>query len=250
MLRSGNLGNKKRITDDEIKDLFKLYGVDYEKIGEIVGLNPGTVRKRIYDLKLLTAKRVVTDEELRELHNKFNGEEKLIIDATGLHRNTVYKRLKLLGLKFENTKIVSDKQIIDACKTSSNMSEARRKVGMANTSFKRRAEYLGVYKPKQGDTTFRKKNNNLGYPLFEILEGKHPQYQSVKLKKRLIEEGIFKDECSKCGFNECREGFENSVCQLHHINGDPRDHRLENLEILCPNCHALTPNFGFSKRYE
>ncbi|MDP8961200.1 MAG: HNH endonuclease [Actinomycetota bacterium] len=28
--------------------------------------------------------------------------------------------------------------------------------------------------------------------------------------------------------------------QLDHVNGDRRDNRLENLRILCRNCHAQT----------
>jgi 5-methylcytosine-specific restriction endonuclease McrA len=31
---------------------------------------------------------------------------------------------------------------------------------------------------------------------------------------------------------------------LHHINGDGRDNRLENLQFLCPNCHSQTENFA------
>ncbi|HMI69625.1 MAG TPA: hypothetical protein VK510_06480 [Solirubrobacteraceae bacterium] len=35
---------------------------------------------------------------------------------------------------------------------------------------------------------------------------------------------------------------------LHHVNGDRDDNRLEDLEILCPNCHALTANFAGRNR--
>jgi predicted HNH restriction endonuclease len=31
---------------------------------------------------------------------------------------------------------------------------------------------------------------------------------------------------------------------LHHVNGDGRDNRLENLQLLCPNCHSQTENFS------
>jgi 5-methylcytosine-specific restriction endonuclease McrA len=32
--------------------------------------------------------------------------------------------------------------------------------------------------------------------------------------------------------------------QLHHINGDGSDNRLENLQLLCGNCHSQTDNWG------
>ena len=31
--------------------------------------------------------------------------------------------------------------------------------------------------------------------------------------------------------------------ELHHINGVHSDNRIENLQLLCPNCHALTDNY-------
>lgn len=66
-----------------------------------------------------------------------------------------------------------------------------------------------------------------------------------RLKEKLFKEGIKKNECEnpKC---PCKNGYwlDNPlVCQLHHINGDNTDNRLENLQILCPNCHSQTDNY-------
>lgn len=47
--------------------------------------------------------------------------------------------------------------------------------------------------------------------------------------------------CSSCGLNEWR-GYPIPL-ELHHKNGNNRDNRLENLEYLCLNCHAITSNF-------
>lgn len=65
---------------------------------------------------------------------------------------------------------------------------------------------------------------------------------SFKLKRRLLQEGLLEERCSKCGMGPEWQGEPLSL-QLDHINGDPSDNVLDNLRILCPNCHAQTSTF-------
>jgi hypothetical protein len=59
-----------------------------------------------------------------------------------------------------------------------------------------------------------------------------------RLRQRLIAEGLKAPRCENCGLSSWRG--ELLPLALDHINGDPHDNRLENLRILCPNCHSLT----------
>lgn len=77
--------------------------------------------------------------------------------------------------------------------------------------------------------------------LDSILQGLHPTYQTGHLNKRLLREGIFSHICSSCGGTTWM-GKEIPL-ELDHINGINNDHRLENLRLLCPNCHAQTDTY-------
>jgi hypothetical protein len=67
-----------------------------------------------------------------------------------------------------------------------------------------------------------------------------PSRHNVKL--RLIAEGPKENRCEACGLTEWRGGPLSMA--LHHVNGDGRDNRIENLRLLCPNCHSQTENFA------
>lgn len=77
-------------------------------------------------------------------------------------------------------------------------------------------------------------------PLEDILvEGS--AYATAHLRVRLLKEGIFTPECQSCRLSEW-QGFPIPL-ELDHVNGVSNDHRIENLRLLCPNCHALTPTW-------
>ena len=76
-----------------------------------------------------------------------------------------------------------------------------------------------------------------------IQETKKP---ANKTKEILINHGLKEDRCEICGITEWNG--KPITLELHHINGNPKDDRLENLQILCPNCHSQT--FNYCKRKE
>jgi hypothetical protein len=75
-------------------------------------------------------------------------------------------------------------------------------------------------------------------PLEEILVENSTYRGNSTLRRRLVEAGLLAAECAHCGLTTWRG--EQLPLHLDHINGDHTDNRLENLRILCPNCHALT----------
>ena len=59
------------------------------------------------------------------------------------------------------------------------------------------------------------------------------------IKKKLIKANKLEDKCSECGIGNIWNG-KCITLQLDHINGIHSDNRIENLRILCPNCHSQT----------
>jgi hypothetical protein len=76
--------------------------------------------------------------------------------------------------------------------------------------------------------------------LQDIFDCKVP-YQSFKLKKRILNEGIKVAECENCNLIDWLN--KPIPLELHHIDGNRYNNKLENLMLLCPNCHALTDNY-------
>jgi transcriptional regulator with XRE-family HTH domain len=79
-------------------------------------------------------------------------------------------------------------------------------------------------------------------PIEELLVEDRPATSRAHLKMRLLSAGLKENVCERCGLREWLG--EPIGMQLHHINGNGRDNRLENIQFLCPNCHAKTVNWG------
>ena len=137
---------------------------------------------------------------------------------------------------------IDKEEFIRVCNESPTMSIAAAKLGIHFNTFKRIAVNLGCYVPNQGGKGTKKHGNgSRSVPLEEILCGLHPHFQTYKLKQKLLKAGIIVNECSICRISSW-QGKQLS-CELDHINGDRTDHRLDNLRILCPNCHSQTETF-------
>jgi 5-methylcytosine-specific restriction endonuclease McrA len=78
-------------------------------------------------------------------------------------------------------------------------------------------------------------------PIEDLLVSGRPRNRS-HIKLRILRAGLKDGSCEECGIVEWR-GRPLSMA-LHHVNGDGHDNRLENLRLLCPNCHSQTENFA------
>ena len=72
--------------------------------------------------------------------------------------------------------------------------------------------------------------------------------QSDKLKIRLINAGYLEPRCNMCGISRWLDG--EVPLQLDHKDGNKDNNNLKNLRLLCPNCHALTPQYRLKNEFK
>lgn len=141
----------------------------------------------------------------------------------------------------------TNRELQDAVKSTTSIRQTLRKLGLreAGGNYTQVRKYIDEL--NLDISHFRGKAWSRGLkgigtpriPLEKVLV-RNSTFQSFKLKKRLFKEGIKKPKCEICSWAKVSEDGRLPL-ELDHINGDRHDNRLENLRILCPNCHSLQP---------
>ena len=144
----------------------------------------------------------------------------------------------------------TDEQFIDAVNNSLSYAQVLEKLGLkaAGSNYdtvKRKIQELHLdishmtgQAWNQGE---RYRNFSPTKPLSEVLIEHSTWINYNHLRKRLFKEGIKEYRCECCNRTEWLG--KPIKLELHHINGIKDDLRIENLQILCPNCHAFTDNY-------
>jgi len=79
------------------------------------------------------------------------------------------------------------------------------------------------------------------YLVPEIVLVENSKFGNAPVKNMIKRDSLLEHKCNRCGIDSWLG--EELVIQLHHKNGNRHDHRIENLELLCPNCHSLTDTY-------
>jgi HNH endonuclease len=143
-----------------------------------------------------------------------------------------YKAIRLGSLvaKLERQRTIDWQAVQNFYDEGNTFRQCRTRFGFAAESW-RKAVRRGVLVPRTNR-----------WPLDRILR----ESARMAIKRRLLADGILRNVCEECGISEWRN--KPLSIQLDHRNGIKTDHRLENLRMLCPNCHSQTETFGVKNR--
>lgn len=149
----------------------------------------------------------------------------------------------------------TDEQLIEAVKTSLSYAEVMRKLGLkaAGSNYDTVKKKIKEYNLDTSHMTGQAWNQGDRYkpireaqPLEAILIENSSYRSTYHLKDRLLKECMKEYKCECCGNTEWMG--KPIALELHHVNGIKNDLRIENLQLLCPNCHAFTDNYRGKNR--
>ncbi|MFD7664428.1 HNH endonuclease signature motif containing protein [Streptomyces sp. NPDC059788] len=184
---------------------------------------------------------------------------KLGVDPKGSRRTYLRERMRLM--KIDTSHFASEgarwtKEVLEpAVASSTNVCEVLRylgieEVGGHHTHISRRIRALGIdtshFTGKSRTRRATRHRSDAGL-LVEMPAAGARRVPSNRLKTAMLARGAT-DECTLCGTGPNWRGGTIPL-EIDHIDGNWRNNRMENLRILCPNCHSVTDSYrGRAKR--
>lgn len=135
---------------------------------------------------------------------------------------------------------IDEKYFKDVCINANNMSEAGRTLGLHPSTFIRIAKRLGCYIPNQFNRPGYKPHGNSRQDVIDKYLSNRQCIAPSALRKQLIRHRIKEYKCEICGLSEWMG--KPIPLELHHKDHNRYNNALDNLQILCPTCHAQTTN--------
>lgn len=149
-----------------------------------------------------------------------------------------------------NKNVISKEEAEKLVKECYSIADFCRKVGWQprGDNYKIFHKYVKQYNL---DTShFTGKRTNLGN-LLNVGISKEEFFKKDKLikasdiRKKIFKEGLKENKCEICGLKEWLN--KPIKLQIHHIDGDHLNNELDNIQLLCPNCHSQTDNYAGKK---
>jgi hypothetical protein len=140
----------------------------------------------------------------------------------------------------------TDEQLIAAVKESTSIRQVLLYLGLAPRGGSYRTIHNAINKLNLDTSHFtgqawsKSKVLNKRISTDDYLSNKKP-IASYKLKNRLLDCKALQPTCNNCHLSTW---LDNPIpLELDHIDGNNSNNNLDNLRLLCPNCHALTPTY-------
>lgn len=141
-------------------------------------------------------------------------------------------------------------KIID---NSNNYKEVLEKIGLSNigNNYKTLKKYIEIFQINTKEIEQRKKEttNNKKYTkesFLKLLDTGNLTMKPSRILKKLIEYNLKEYKCEECGISKWNN--KEITLELHHIDGNNKNNKLNNFKILCPNCHSQTENFRYKNK--
>jgi hypothetical protein len=190
------------------------------------------------DVKEIVKKVYVTNQNYDEYYKALERERKRKEEELRL-KSMQSTRLKTPGSK---ARALMQSEIEEAQKTARSAKECARMLGVSYPTYKKYAKLYGIFEnvKNPSGTGIQKHGSGRfinGKSLLErVLEGENPSFPNWKLKKMLVSSGYMPQCCANCGYEEERVTDGKIPLLLDYIDGNRRNHKWENLRMLCYNC--------------